>query len=193
MPFAPIGFSNSEEEFLKKVADHTPARATLYGIGTAAGVLVGDVNVRLGIDMPLNASVLGLLLLSILIVVLLHEGLHGIVAALLGHKPLFGIKPPHVYVTFTGKLPQSHYMLVAIAPFVLLNLPFGFLYIRDILKSFCHLSLIVNSIGSIGDLWVTRKLAGGSKGAWIQDTKSGFEVWVAEETSEPNLANRKEF
>ena len=73
-------------------------------------------------------------------------------------------------------------MLVAIAPFVILTCLFGFLYARGTLKLLCHLSLLTNLIGSVGDLWVILRQAGGPKEAWIQDTKTGFEVWVADET-----------
>jgi hypothetical protein len=169
----------------RKVAEHTPARSTLCAIGVAIGVLAGIVNAHLGIDMSLRASLFKWLLASIIVVVALHEGAHGAVAALLGHKPLFGVRPPLVYVTFTGKLPRGHYMLVAMTPFIILNFLFGFLYARGALKLFCDLSLIINSIGSVGDIWVVLKLTGGPKGAWIQDTKSGFEVWVAGEKTKP--------
>jgi hypothetical protein len=177
---------------LRKVADHTPARAILTLIGVAIGVLAGLGNAHLGIDISLSPSLWGWLLASIIVVVFLHEGLHAAVAGLLGHKPLFGLRPPFVYVTFTGKLPRVHYMLVAMTPFVILNLLFGFLWAQGGLNLFFDLSLIVNSIGSMGDIWVVLKLAGGPRGAWIQDTKSGFEVWVADEATNASLGIPKE-
>jgi hypothetical protein len=170
---------------LRKVADHNPARRTFCAIGVAIGILAGLANAHLDIDMTLRLSLFGWLVTSIIVVVALHEGTHGAVAALLGHKPLFALRPPLVYVTFTDKVPRGHYMLVAIAPFVILNFLFGFLYGRDALKLFCDLSLIINSIGSVGDIWVVLKLTGAPKGALIQDTKSGFEVWVVNETTKP--------
>jgi hypothetical protein len=168
---------------MRKVGEHTPARSTLCAIGVATGVLAGIVNAHLGIDMSLSASLFEWLLASIIVVVALHEGTHGAAAALLGHKPLFGFRPPLVYVTFADKLPLGHYMLVAAAPFIILNILFGFLYAQGVLKLFCDLSLIINSIGSVGDIWVVLKLTRGPKGALIQDTKRGFEVWVAGETT----------
>jgi hypothetical protein len=177
---------------LRKVADHTPARAILGMIGVAMGVLAGLVNAHLGIDMSLGPSLLGWLLVSIIVVVFLHEGLHAATAGLLGHKASFGLQPPLVYVTFAGKLPRGHYMLVAITPFVILNLLFGFLLARSGLHLLCDLSLIVNSIGSMGDIWVVLKLAGGPRGALVQDTKSGFEVWVADEATKAGLGIPKE-
>ena len=166
---------------MKKVADHSPSRRRLCAISVVIGVLVGLANAHLGIDLNLRASLFVWLLAAIIVVVALHEGTHGAVAALLGHKPVFGLRPPLVYVTFTDKVPRGHYMLVAIAPFVILTLLFGFLYAQGALKLFYHLSLLTNLIGSVGDLWVVLKLVGGPKGAWIQDTKTGFEVWIGGE------------
>jgi hypothetical protein len=156
------------------------------------GVLAGSVNAHLGIDMSLGPWLLGWLLVSIMVVVFLHEGLHAGVAGLLGHKASFGLRPPLVYVTFTGKLPRGHYMLVAITPFVILNLLFGLLLAAGELNLFFNLSLIVNSIGSMGDIWGVLMLAGGPRGAMIQDTKSGFEVWVADEAINAGLGIPKE-
>jgi hypothetical protein len=177
---------------LKKVADCTPPRSFLYGVGIAAGVVAGFANSLLDIDMSLKPSLFGWALASVIVVVALHEGTHGAVAALLGHKPLFGLRPPLIYITFKGKLPRGHLMVVAIAPFVVLNLLFGFLYSRGALKLFCDLCLIINSIGSAADIWVVLKLIGAPKGAWIQDTKTGFEVWVADGAGKPDLATPKE-
>jgi len=122
------------------------------------GVLAGFANAHLGIDLNLRASLFVWLLAAIIVVVALHEGTHGGVAAMLGHKPVFGLKPPLVYVTFTGKVPRWHYMLVAIAPFVILTFLFGFLYAQGALKLFYNWSLLTNLIGSVGDLWVVLKL-----------------------------------
>ena len=190
-PFGQIGFKKHERKRLRKVADHRPSRSGLCAISVAIGVLAGFANMYLGIDFPLRASLFSWLLVAILVVVALHEGTHGAVAALLGHKPLFGVSPPLVYITFPGKVPRGHYMLVAIAPFVMLTPLFAFLYARGALKLFWHLSLLTNVIGSVGDLWAVIKLAGAPKGAWIQDTKTGFEVWLTNE-AQPGPESQKE-
>ena len=170
---------------MKQVAECTLPRTVLSGMGIALGVLAGFANSLLDVDMSLRPSLFGWLLASIIVVVALHEGTHGAVAVLLGYKPLFGLRPPLVYVTFTGKLPRGHFMLVAIAPFVVLDLLFGFLYAQGALKLFCDFSLIINSIGSVADIWVVLKLIGAPKGVLIQDTKTGFEVWVADDIAKP--------
>jgi hypothetical protein len=111
----------------------------------------------------------------------LHEALHGAVALLLGHKPFFGIKLPLVYVTFPGKLPHGHFMLVALAPFVVLDAFFLLLYSWRTLRLFSDLSIIINTIGAVADLWIVLRLLRAPKGSMIQDTKTGFEVWTADE------------
>ncbi len=173
---------------MRKIADHTPARRTLSVIGVAVGALAGFVDSYLGIDVTWSASLLGWLPGSLIVVVLLHESLHGAVAALLGHKPIFGVRLPLIYITFRDKIPRGHYMLVAIAPFIILNFILALLYARGVLRLFCDLGLIINSIGSLGDILAVLKLASGPKSALIQDTKSGFEVWVADEKTRENLA-----
>jgi len=174
---------------LKKVAYCTPPRRALYAIGAAVGVLAGFANSFLGVDISLSPSLFGWLLASIIIVIVLHESMHSAVAALMGYKPSFGLNPPLVYVTFADKLPRGHFMVVAIAPFVVLNLLFGFLYARGAFKLLCDFSLVINSIGSVADLWIVLKLIGAPKGVLIQDTKTGFEVWVADDTDRQKLAN----
>jgi hypothetical protein len=167
---------------LRKVAAHSPSRGRLCAISVVIGVLAGFGNAYLGIDLNLEISLFIWLLAAIIVVVVLHEGTHGAVAMLLGYKPVFGLKLPLVYVTFTDKVKRRNYMLVAIAPFVILTFLFGFLYFRGTLKLFSYLSILANLIGSVGDLWVVLKLAGGPEGAWIQDTNTGFEVWVADKS-----------
>jgi hypothetical protein len=188
----PMDHWNNGSQQLKKVAECNPPRKFLYTVGIAAGVVAGFANSVLDIDMSLGPSLFGWVLASVIIVVTLHEGIHGAVAALLGHKPLFGSRPPVVYITFRDRLPRGYLMVVAIAPFVVLDLLFGILYARGALKLFCDLSFIINSIGSATDIWVVLKLIGAPKGAWIQDTKTGFEVWVADEAGKPDLAIPKE-
>lgn len=163
---------------MKKIDDYTLPRNTVYGVCIFMGILAGVANSFLTIDFSPRPSLYGWLLAAIIIVVTLHEGIHGAAAALLGHKPLFGLKPPLVYITFTNKIPRGHFILVALAPFVVLDLLFALLYVQGALKLFSDLSFIINTIGAVGDVWIVFKLLGAPKGALIQDTKTGIEVWV---------------
>jgi hypothetical protein len=82
------------------VAECTPPRKTLYGFGIALGAIGGFANLLLGIDTSPAPLRPGWLLASLAVVVVLHEGTHGSVAALLGHRPSFGSRPPLVSITF---------------------------------------------------------------------------------------------
>ena len=109
--------------------------------------------------------------------VALHEGVHAATAMLFGYKPLFGVKPPLVYVTFTEKIPREQFAAIALAPFIILDAVFVALLGMDILKVFSYFCLITNTLGSVGDLWIAYKLIPHKPGSWVQDTKTGIEIW----------------
>ena len=161
------------------VAEYTSPRKTLYGIGVALGAIGGFANVLLGVDTSLAALRPVWLFASLAAVVVLHEGTHGAVAALLGHRPVFGSRPPLVYVTFKEKMARAHFIAIAVAPLVILDLLFVllFFYGGDGLRLYCDLCLVMNTIGSLGDAWVVLTLVRTPKGILIQDTDTGIQVW----------------
>jgi len=120
----------------------------------------------------------GWLLSSLLLVMVLHEAFHGATASLLGHKPLFGLKPPLVYITFASKIPRNHFILVAVAPLVLLDILFILMYAQGVLTLFCDFCFMSTTIGAVGDIWIVLTLLHMPKQSLILDTKTGFEVWT---------------
>lgn len=166
--------------FLKKISEYVLPRNRLFGVGIIIGVTAGLINLYLDVDFILGPELFGLLFAAVVTVIVLHEGIHGAVATFLGHKPLFGLKPPLVYITFSGKIPKRHFILIALAPFLVLNTVFVFLYAYEKLRLFSDLCLTINTIGAIGDVWIVLKLLSAPKGALIQDTKTGIEVWIAD-------------
>jgi len=129
------------------------------------------------INIVLDWKLILLLPVSAIAVIIMHEGVHGNIARLLGHKPIYGIKLPFVYVTFDAKIPREHFIAVALAPFILLNITFVIVFISGHFKLFMYLSFLINTLGAIGDLWMTYKLLPYDKGVMVQDTKTGFQVW----------------
>ena len=162
---------------LEKVADYTVSRLKLGVYGALAGVLLGVVNTFLDVDFTLRIALVGWLAAAIVSVVVLHEGIHGAVASLLGHRPLFGLKPPLVYVTFEEKLPRWHLIAIAVAPFIILNVVFAALYAAGPLKLFSVLCFGINTLGATGDLWIIGKVVAAEPGTLVQDTKTGVEIW----------------
>ena len=165
------------DDQLTQVAVHTVSRLKLGVYGTLVGVLLGVVNTFLGVDFTPRPALAGWLAVAIVSVVVLHEGIHGAVASLLGHRPIFGLKPPLVYVTFKEKLPRWHLVAIAVAPFIILNLVFAALYAAGLLKLFSVLCFGINTLGATGDLWITSKVVAAEAGTLVQDTKTGVEIW----------------
>jgi hypothetical protein len=153
------------------------ATPTLYGVGV--GVLVGIGNSFLALDFTPRPALVASLVAAIITVLLLHEGLHGAVGLALGHRPVFGVEPPLVFTTFREKIPRTHLIAIALAPLLVLDAAFVFLYYLGVLRLFADLCFAVNTIGAVGDVWIVLKLARHPPTALIQDTKSGVEVWQA--------------
>ena len=120
-----------------------------------------------------------MLVASIIFIVIVHESVHGSVALLFGFKPIFGLKIPLVYVTFTKKIQRGRFIVIALAPLFILNAVFGIFFAMNFIKVFSYFCLIINTLGSVGDIWMTVKLLPHEKGTLVQDTKTGIEVWKA--------------
>ena len=163
---------------LEKISDYTLPRNQVYVTAVFLGIIAGVVNSFLAVDLSMRPMLGALVLASLILVILLHEGLHGAAAVMLGHKPQFGFELPLVYITFTHKVPRNHFILIALAPFILLDIVFIVMYVRGALKLFCDLCLIINTIGAVGDVWIALKLLQMPKQSLIMDTKTGFEVWT---------------
>lgn len=162
----------------RKICAYTLPRNRMYGVAIALGIVAGILNAYLDIDFSPRPALFGWLAAAIVTVVIMHEGIHGAAAVLFGHRPLFGLKPPLVYITFTTRIPKGHFMLIALAPLILLNGFFVLLYTKTAFRLFADIAVVINTIGAVGDVWIVLKLLSAPKGALIQDTKTGVEVWV---------------
>lgn len=146
-------------------------------IGVFTGVAIGIGNALLGVIFPSWPAALGLLVLALLLVLVLHEGLHGLAGRLLGYHPIFGAQPPLVFTTFEKKVRRNHLVAIALAPLVVLDIVFVAAYLRGPCPTFWNLCFAVNTIGALGDLWITWKVSSYDTDVWFQDTKSGLEAW----------------
>lgn len=163
---------------MMRVAEHICPRKKLFAYGTCVGVVAGILNAYYPlIDFRIRGSFFGWLAAAVVAIIFLHEGVHGVVAVLYGHRPIFGIKPPYFYTTFTEKVPRGHFMVITLAPLVVLNIIFIALFASGFLKVFTYFCLLVNTIGALGDIWIILKLSRHDRGTLIQDIKNGIEVW----------------
>jgi hypothetical protein len=170
------GNSFTSNQMGEPVAHTFPrGKATVYGI--AVGVLVGIGNTYLDLDFTLRLELLASLGAAIIVVLVLHEGVHGAVGVMLGHKPTFGVEPPLVYTTFREKIPCVHFVAIALAPLLALDAVFIALYAAGVLPLFMDLCFAVNTIGAVGDVWIVLKLVRHPPTALVQDTKTGVVVY----------------
>jgi hypothetical protein len=171
----------SSERPLIMTAEYTFPRwkAVVYGI--LVGLAIGYGNTFLGVDFTLRADLLvALALVAIVIVVVVHEGLHGGVGMLLGQRPVFGLEPPLVYTTYKAKIPRNHLIAIALAPLILIDMACIALYSLGALRLFAVLCFAVNTIGALGDVWIVLKISRHTRESLIQDTKTGVQVWSPE-------------
>ena len=152
-------------------------RAT--GVGLVMGVLFGVGNHLLALDFSLRPELFFAVGAALIVVLFLHEGVHGAAGWLLGHRPEFGFEPPLVFTTFREKIPRGHLIVIALAPLVTLDALFVGLYFTGTLELFAAVCVAINTIGAIGDVWIVARVLPQARGSVIQDTKSGVEVWRA--------------
>ncbi len=116
------------------------------------------------------------LVAALLVTVLLHEGVHGLAAVLCGCRPRFGVKFPLVFVTFDEMVPRGRFVLVALAPLVLLDAAFAALVWAKLWPGPFLLCVMANTIGATGDVWMALKLLPHARGSLVRDTATGLEV-----------------
>lgn len=166
---------------LALVEDHVFPRDGAMMVGVAMGIGIGIGNATLGVVFPSWLSILGLLILSLAVVLLVHEGLHGLAGKVLGYAPVFGVEPPLVFTTFNEKIRRTHLVIIALAPLVILDVVFVAAYVWGPWQIFWNICFAVNTIGAIGDCWISWKVLGHPADTWFQDTKSGTQAWRVEE------------
>jgi len=146
--------------------------------GLLIGIFFGVINAKYyPIDFAPTLSLFLWLIAAVVVTVVLHEGVHGMVAQVLGNRPIYGLKLPLVFITFNDKIPRDHFIVIALAPLVILDIVFGLFFFRDIMKTFTYFAFFINTLGAMGDVWIALKLFPHERGTLVQDTKTGVEVW----------------
>jgi hypothetical protein len=132
----------------------------------------------------LSASVCGLLLVTnlvaYLLVLALHEAVHGLVFFALGGRPTFGARLP--FALYCGAPDQlfsrNAYLAVGLAPFILLSLAgIAFIVLAPAFAPYVQFALIGNASGAAGDLWAARILWQQPSAVLVEDTATGFTIY----------------
>lgn len=119
-------------------------------------------------------------ILAYIVVLPLHEAVHGLAFLLWGGRPYFGTKLP--FALYCGAKDQlfrrNHYLVVGLAPLVVLTLAAIVLtLILPGLASYVLFGTVGNFSGAAGDVWVARRLWRQPAHVLIEDTQSGYIAW----------------
>lgn len=147
------------------------------GLALVHTVFLGLGGTLLDVSFPSAREFLPWLLAALAAVVPAHEGVHALAAKSLGHTPGFKIDLPRIFTTFATSLPRDHVLVIALAPLVVLNALALALFPFSSLRLFAALCLLLNTVGSAGDIWLAVKLLGHARDTRVLATAAGVEVW----------------
>jgi hypothetical protein len=132
----------------------------------------------------LDATTCGILLavnvVAYVLMMVLHEGVHGLIFTMLGGRPTFGARLP--FALYCGAPQQlftrDAYLAVGLAPLVLLSLAGIALIVQaPTIAPYVQLALIGNVAGAAGDLWAVRLLWQQPAEVLVEDTDTGFTLY----------------
>lgn len=142
---------------------------------------LGDGRIAIGFNV---LDVLLVILAAAVVLPVVHELIHGLVAWLAGGKPVYGLGPGVAFCHFREFVGKWTYVAILLAPLLVISL--GGVALMPltpaILRGPLLALLVTNASGAVGDLaalWQTIRLPNGTL---IADTSEGFEAY------EPALA-----
>ncbi len=130
--------------------------------------------------LPDSASSLAGLTL-VLVMLPLHEWLHGVIIARCGHKPRYGLKLFVLFATSDGALfRRNEFIRIAMAPLVIITLVGGVMMLLAPmgLATWFALAITLNAAGSIGDLWMTAIALRYDSSALIRDEEDSMRIFI---------------
>lgn len=115
-----------------------------------------------------------------LIVLPVHELIHGLAFFLWGGKPFFGAKLP--FALYCGARQQlfarNQYLVVGLAPLVIITLVALLLtFFSPVLASYTFFANLSNFSGAVGDVWVASRILRQPARILIEDTDAGYRAW----------------
>jgi hypothetical protein len=118
--------------------------------------------------------------LGYLIILPIHEVIHGLVFLFWGGKPYFGARLP--FALYCGAREQifrrDQYLSVGLAPLVIITLAAIVVTLYfPIFASYALFATIGNFAGAAGDVLVTERLLHLPNSVLVEDTDAGYRVW----------------
>ena len=122
---------------------------------------------------------LGLLLA--LLVLPLHEWIHGLAIQQCGHRPRYGVKLVALFATSDGAyFRRSEFVRIALAPLVVISAAglLLMLFLPSDLGHWIALAITFNAAGAIGDLWMAAIVLRYPPSALIQDEEDSIRIFT---------------
>ena len=119
-------------------------------------------------------------ILSYIVVLFLHEGIHALAFVFWGGKPYFGAKLPlALYCGAKNQLfRRNQYLVVGLAPLVVISLAAViFTLVNPVMASYTLFASIGNFSGAAGDVWSVMRLLRQPADVLVEDTETGYRVW----------------
>jgi len=172
---------------------------TLIGMGTLAlfafafffTALYSQFTGKVGFNFDFTSG--GTILISAALFIgslVLHELIHGVFMTKYGGKPSYGAGIayfilPYFYATTKTAFRRNQFIVIAIAPLVVISLAgIGLMAAFPSVAHWILLPLVVNASGAVGDLWVTRNVLRYPKEVLLEDRKNGLIIY-GRETDKP--------
>lgn len=124
-------------------------------------------------------SIAGLAL--VLIILPLHEWIHGLAIAWHGHKPRYGVKLLVLFATSDGAFfRRNEFIQIALAPLVIISAAGGviMLFLPMSLAYWIGLAITLNAAGAIGDLWMTIVTLRFDSSALVRDEEDSMRIFA---------------
>lgn len=124
------------------------------------------------------------LLLALVIVLPLHEWIHGQAIVWAGHRPRYGmmLTKGALYATADNALlPRDVFIVIALAPLVVITLLGMALMIvlPDSLGYYAALAVIFNAGSAIGDLWMAAVVLRYPRAALVRDEADSIRIYMS--------------
>ena len=119
-------------------------------------------------------------IIAYLVILPLHEGIHGLAFAFWGGKPYYGTKLP--FALYCGAKNQlfrrNQYLVVGLAPLLVITLAaIVFTLLYPGLAVYTLLGSVGNFSGAAGDVWVAQRILRQPAHVLVEDTEAGYRVW----------------
>lgn len=125
--------------------------------------------------------------ISYVLVLPLHELLHGIAFTFWGGRPYYGTKLPlALYCSAKEQVfPRNYYLVIGLAPLVIITLAgLVITLLAPTFSPYILFAIVGNISGAAGDLWVVRRLLRLPPSALIEDMETGYHAWIVTSPTE---------